>query len=225
MDAIFALPIGALLIFCLRVIDVSMATFRTILAVRGERGLAAAIGFVEVLIWITAVGQALQHVDSPLHLLGYAGGFATGNYVGVWLEERLALGLSVLHAVTRLESQEVNDTTSMLLADRLRDAGYAVTQIEGRGRDGNVGLLKIVVPRRRVHAVHELLRDYDPDVFVTTEEVLATRGGYMQLAGRKLPALRRLIDLGSTPFGQRPWAQREEPGESPTGRDGQGLAF
>ncbi|KPK57931.1 MAG: hypothetical protein AMS21_11020, partial [Gemmatimonas sp. SG8_38_2] len=162
MDAIFALPIGALLIFCLRVIDVSMATFRTILAVRGERGLAAAIGFVEVLIWITAVGQALQHVDSPLHLLGYAGGFATGNYVGVWLEERLALGLSVLHAVTRLESQEVNDTTSMLLADRLRDAGYAVTQIEGRGRDGNVGLLKIVVPRRRVHAVHELLRDYDP---------------------------------------------------------------
>jgi len=195
VDAIFALPIGALLIFSLRVIDVSMSTIRMILVVRGRRELAAAIGFVEVLIWITAVGQALQHVNSPLHLIGYAGGFATGNYVGVWLEERLALGLSVLHAVTRLDSKDGTAGESMLLADRLRDAGYAVTHIEGQGRDGNVGLLKIVVPRRRVHAVHELLRDYDPDVFVTTEEVLATRGGYMQLAGRKMPALRLPIHL------------------------------
>ena len=96
VSELFALPVGALLIFLLRIVDVSMATVRLIFAVRGRRGLAAVIGFFEILVWIFAVGQALQHLDSVLHLLGYAAGFATGSYVGVWLEGRLALGLSVL---------------------------------------------------------------------------------------------------------------------------------
>lgn len=165
-----------------------MATVRLIFAVRGRRGLAAIIGFFEILVWIFAVGQALQHLDSVLHLLGYAGGFAAGSYVGVWLEGRLALGLSVVHAVCRSEAASDRATAGQL-ATAIRLAGYAVTEIEGRGRDGSVDLLKIVVPRRRAGTIIDLVRDYDPDAFITVEEVRATQGGYMQLAGRKTPVL------------------------------------
>jgi uncharacterized protein YebE (UPF0316 family) len=184
---LFALPVGALLIFLLRIVDVSMATVRMIFAVRGRRGLAAVIGFFEILVWIFAVGQALQHLDSILHLLGYAAGFATGSYVGVWLEGRLALGLSVVHAVCRSEAEGVN--LAGQLANAIRLAGFAVTEIEGRGRDGEVDLLRIVLPRRRTRTLIELIRDYDPDAFITVEEVRATQGGYMQFAGRKSPVL------------------------------------
>lgn len=187
VSELFALPVGALLIFLLRIVDVSMATVRLIFAVRGRRGLAAVIGFFEILVWIFAVGQALQHLDSILHLLGYAAGFATGSYVGVWLEGRLALGLSVVHAVCRSGAERVN--LAGQLASAIRMAGFAVTEIEGRGRDGGVDLLRIVVPRRRARTLIELIRDYDPDAFITVEEVRATQGGYMQLAGRKSPVL------------------------------------
>lgn len=187
VSELFALPLGALLIFLLRVIDVSMATVRLIFAVRGRRGLAAIIGFFEILVWIFAVGQALQHLDSILHLLGYAGGFATGSYVGVCLEARLALGLSVVHAVCRSEDDGVK--LAGQLANAVRLAGFAVTEIEGRGRDGDVDLLRIVVPRRRAATLIELIRDYDPSAFITLEEVRATQGGYLQVAGRKTPVL------------------------------------
>jgi uncharacterized protein YebE (UPF0316 family) len=92
MVDILAAPVGALIIFGLRVVDVSMGTVRMILGVRGYRGQAATIGFFEVLIWLIAVGAALQHLTSILHIVGYAGGFAVGNYAGIWLESRFALG-------------------------------------------------------------------------------------------------------------------------------------
>lgn len=187
INELFALPLGALLIFMLRVVDVSMATVRLIFAVRGRRGLAALIGFFEILVWIFAVGQALQHLNSIPHLLGYAGGFAAGSYVGVWLEGRLALGLSVVHAVCR--SEDDGTSPAGQLANAIRLAGFAVTEIEGRGRDGDVDLLRIVVPRRRARALTELIQDYDPNAFITVEEVRATQGGYMQMAGRKSPVL------------------------------------
>ena len=78
MDALLAAPIGALLIFLLRIVDVSMSIMRMILAVRGHRVAAASIGFFEVLIWLVAVGAALEHLDSWLHIVGYAAGFAAG---------------------------------------------------------------------------------------------------------------------------------------------------
>lgn len=222
VSELFALPVGALLIFLLRIVDVSMATVRLIFAVRGRRGLAAVIGFFEILVWIFAVGQALQHLDSILHLLGYAAGFATGSYVGVWLEGRLALGLSVVHAVCRSEAEGVN--LAGQLANAIRLAGFAVTEIEGRGRDGGVDLLRIVVPRRRARTLIELIRDYDPNAFITVEEVRATQGGYMQLAGRKspvltLPWLHNGRDKGVVPdlagVSLRANADREPPSRAP----------
>ena len=179
MEDLIAAPIGALIIFSLRVVDVSMGTLRMIFSVRGYRGYAAAIGFVEVLIWLMAVGATLQHLTSILHIVGYAGGFAAGNYTGIWLEGRFAIGTNVVRATFRDDGD--GDTPRWhRTAEALREAGFAVTELEGRGREQPVCILNVVTKRKLVDEVMRIVQTYDTDAFVTVEEVRFTRGGYFQ---------------------------------------------
>lgn len=188
LDSVFAAPIGALLIAVLRVADVSMAMMRMILAVRGHRIIASLLGFVEVLIWLVAVGMALEHLNSVLHVLGYAGGFALGTYAGIWLEEYVALGTSVVHAVVSRSTPGSNEEQGGGVAARqLRDDGFAVTELEGRGRESSVDILNVIVPRRRVSQVVDIIRRSDPGAFVSIEEVRSVQGGHSLPAVRKLP--------------------------------------
>ena len=185
MADLFASPLGALLIFGLRIIDVSMSMVRMLLAVRGHRMLAAGLGFVEVLIWVVAVGYALQHLNSPIHVIGYAAGFAAGNYVGIWLESKFALGMSVIHAVLNAGTVGDDPLAGPGVAHALRDAGYAVTELHGRGRDQDVLMLNVVIPRRQVPRVVRLVEDQAPGAFVTVEDVRASYGGYLRPTDRK----------------------------------------
>lgn len=193
MGAWFASPWGALLIFGLRIVDVSMSMIRMILAVRGYRGRAAVIGFFELLVWLMAVGQALQHLHSVWHVLGYAAGFAAGNYVGVWLEERFAIGLRVVRAIFRNGTER----RGALAARLLRERGFGVTEVQGRGREDVVEILDLIVERRHVPEVVQLLRQVDPNVFISIEEVRAIQRSYVRPGGRKLPFLTRLQTLSS----------------------------
>lgn len=185
MDALFALPFGPFVIFAMRIVDVSMGTVRLIVMVRGQRVTAALIGFVEVLMWIVAVGYALQHLDSAYHIIGYAAGFATGNFVGVTVEERLALGLVVVRAII---PDEADGTTARVL----RDHGYAVTELQGQGREGPVDVLNTVVARREAPAVIDVIETHVPRSFVTVEEIRTTRRGYIRPRSR-LGSLTRLV--------------------------------
>jgi uncharacterized protein YebE (UPF0316 family) len=109
-------------IFFARIADVSIGTFRTICVVRGMRILAPVLGFFEVAIWITAVSGALRYLgDHWYNVIAYAGGFATGNAVGMWIEERLAIGMQAIRLIS--------STRSAAVAAGLRLAGYAVTEI------------------------------------------------------------------------------------------------
>ena len=97
---LFDLPWGPLLIFGLRVADVSIDTMRVLFAVRGKRYHAASLGFFQALIFILVVGNVLQHLGSVWHVLGYAAGFATGTLVGVQIENAVAYGLSTVRIVS-----------------------------------------------------------------------------------------------------------------------------
>ncbi len=189
LDPWFAAPIGALLICLLRITDVSMSIMRMILAVRGHRILAAAIGFFEVLIWLVAVGKALEHLNSVVHVIGYAGGFAVGNYVGIWLEGRFALGVNVVRAVIRRPGGVAKAPHAVKAARLLRTEGFAVTEIEGKGLRSYVDILNVVTPRRRVPNVIRIIREQDPTTFLSVEEVRSIEGGYIRPGGRKLPFL------------------------------------
>lgn len=170
-------PLGPLVIFLLRITDVSMATMRTLLLMRGHRILAPVIGFFEVLIWVVAIGIVVQHLESPLHVIGYAGGFATGSYLGMLLEERLALGLATVRAVVRAGGPE--------LSAELRDAGFGVTEMLGRGREGDVEVLYSVLPRRRVRQALDLIDRDAPEAFVVVDEPRRVQRGWLYPARKK----------------------------------------
>lgn len=171
MVELLAGPWGPLLIFLLRIIDVSLGTTRMLLVVRGARVAAPVIAFFEILIWLMAAGAAVQNLDSPFHVVAYAGGFAAGTAVGVWAERKLALGISTVQAVSRGSAEA--------LADRLREAGWGVTEISGEGREGRVSIVSTIVRRREVGEVVELMEAEDPDAFVTVHDDTQVRRGWL----------------------------------------------
>jgi uncharacterized protein YebE (UPF0316 family) len=169
VDALFASPWGALVIFFLRIVDVSCDTMRVIFAIRGKRAIAAALGFIQALVWIFAVGNAVKHLNSVLHVLGYAGGYAMGTYIGVSLEQAIAYGVATVRIVTK--------RAGIGIAAALREQGYGVTESQGVGRDGAVDVLNSVVQRRHLDDVLSLVTTMDGEAFVTVEEPRVLLGG------------------------------------------------
>jgi uncharacterized protein YebE (UPF0316 family) len=167
-----------LLIFCARICDVSIGTIRTMLVISGHRVVSAALGFVEVTVWVLAVGSVINHLgDGNLWtLVGYAGGFATGVLVGMWLEERLALGLRIVRIIS--VDQAVR------LSDALRAHGFRVTRVEGSGRTGPVEISFLVIRRRQLRELRDKLRAVNPKAFMTVERVdVASGGGFDEGGG------------------------------------------
>jgi uncharacterized protein YebE (UPF0316 family) len=177
MEALMASAWGPLVIFCLRIVDVSLSTMRMLLAVRGVKFVAPLIGFFEVLVWILAVGSAIRHMNSPLHLAGYAGGFATGTLVGLMIEERIALGMATIRVVSRHGGVEV--------AEALRERGFGVTEFAGHGREGHVEVVDAVLRRRDLPTVLKEIDYWDPEAFVTIQEPRAIRRGWLMQQRRK----------------------------------------
>jgi uncharacterized protein YebE (UPF0316 family) len=181
LEALFAGPYGPLVIFCLRIVDVSLSTVRILLAVRGHRTIVPIIGFFEVLIWVFAVGNAIRYLNSGWHVLGYAAGYATGSVLGLNIEERLAIGYATIRVVSR--------RAGVALADALRTIGFGVTEFAGQGRDGPVEVIYTVCLRRDIARVIEEVERWDAQAFITVEEPRDIRWGWMRTAPRFSPGL------------------------------------
>ncbi|HXY31949.1 MAG TPA: DUF2179 domain-containing protein [Gemmatimonadaceae bacterium] len=166
---LFALPWGPVIIFFLRICDVSLDTMRVLFTVRGQRAVAAVLGFFQALIWIVAVGNAIKHLDSIWHILAYAAGFGTGTLVGITIERALAYGLTAVRIVSQHGGVEI--------ADALRARGYGVTEMPGYGRDGSVEIVSSVVQRQHLDDIIAIVEQYDPNAFVTSEQPHILRGG------------------------------------------------
>lgn len=177
LEAVFAGPWGPLVIFSLRIVDVSLATMRMLLAVRNQKLLVPLIGFFEVLVWLFAAGNAIRFLDSPLHVVGYAAGFSMGNIVGLWVEEKLALGLATVRIISAHGGVE--------MADSLRNKGFGVTEFAGQGREGTVEVVYTVARRAQISRILREVDFWDPDAFVTVEEPRAIHRGWMMQKRRK----------------------------------------
>ena len=159
-----------LVIFGLRVADMTLDTLRVLLVIRGRKALAWTLGFVQSAIWVVAISSVLRHVDNLWNVVGYAGGFATGTVIGMVIEERLAIG----HGHVRV----ISPHRGSALADAIRASGYAVTELAGRGKDGMVSVLTCSVRRRDVSQVTRQVHNVDPEAFVTVEDVRPLHRGY-----------------------------------------------
>ena len=159
----------ALALFVGRVLDVSLGTIRMILTVSGSRWWAALLGFLELVIWVLAVGGVVTNLGSPIIVIAYAGGFAVGTLVGVTLEGRLALGFRTVTIINRDPTRHV--------ASGLRALGYTATRIEGSGRDGTVEVVIAVIRRRHLEQVRRALQELAPQAFVSIERAERPLGG------------------------------------------------
>lgn len=165
----YAWVILPIIIFFARICDVTLGTLRIIFVSRGKQYLAPLLGFFEVLIWIIVVGQLVQNLQSVTAYIAYAGGFAAGNFVGMWLENRIAIGTYVLRVI-------VNDNGEALVK-KIYATGFGATKISGEGYAGPVNLIYIIVKRKQVNQVLKIIHDTAPNAFVTIEEVRSTEKG------------------------------------------------
>ncbi|MBN2119621.1 MAG: DUF2179 domain-containing protein [Candidatus Omnitrophica bacterium] len=158
----FFLP---LLIFLARVSDVSMDTMRILFISRGKRLIAPLLGFVQVLIWLLAIRQIFLNLSNPVCYIAYAAGFAMGTWVGILLEEKLAIGIQVLRVITRKDAAK--------LIGFLQSHGYGVTSVDGRGITGKVSIIYTIVKRQDIPNVINIIMGFNPKAFYTIEDVRA----------------------------------------------------
>ena len=162
----FLLP---LLIFLARICDVTMGTMRIIMISKGKKLLAPVLGFFEILIWITVIGKIMQNLSNPVCYVAYAGGFAIGNYVGMKVEEKLAIGLIVLRIITQKEASG--------LIKELREIGFGITEVDAIGKGNKVHVIFSIIKRHDIPVVVEKINNFNPKAFYTIEDIRAVSQG------------------------------------------------
>jgi len=176
-------------IFFIRIVDVSLATVRLIFISRGIRFFSAILGFFEVLVWLVAVSQIIQNLNSPVHYIAYAAGFGMGNFVGVSIEKRLSYGHRIITVITQKDSSQ--------LIESFRRLKYGVTAIGGEGAKGPVKLIFSVVRKGQVETAIKAIKKFNPKAFYTIEDIktVSEEAEMAQMKKAGLPAFARTILL------------------------------
>ncbi|NLJ84483.1 MAG: DUF2179 domain-containing protein [Halanaerobiaceae bacterium] len=169
---------GYLFIFIARASDVTLATIRMLMVVQGRKLQAALIGFFEVSIYVMALGKVVSNLDNPGNILAYALGFACGNYIGITIENRIALGKQAAQVVVK---EEKNDE----LVKHLRENGFGVTVIDAEGREGHRKILHIVFNRKDLDRLKQVIYDFEENAFITVNNINPISGGYFSPKKRK----------------------------------------
>ncbi len=183
-----------LLIFLARVGDVTIGTIRIIFVSKGKKYIAPILGFFEVFIWILAISRIMQNLDNYVNYFAYAGGFAAGNYVGMLLEEKIAMGVMVVRVITQKPAD--------LLIEKLIGMGCGITSIDARGTKEDVHVIFSVIHRSELKTVINVIKKYNPRAFYSVEDVRYVNEGVF-------PVRRSL--LGKSPNGSafRRWRKEK----------------
>lgn len=162
-----------LFIFFGKIIEVSVATIRIVLINRGERTKGSIIAFVEIVLWIFITGTVLADFrNNPLKIVVFSLAFAIGNFVGSWLESKIALGLSTIQVITCNPHEELVNT--------LRANNLAVTVMDGEGKEGPRKILLIHLKRNRIASTVKLINKTSANCVVSVSDVKMLRGGFIK---------------------------------------------
>ncbi len=168
-----------IMIFFLKMIEVSVAVVRIILITRGQKLIGSFLSFFELLLWLFLVTTVLIGItEDPIKALVYAAGFAVGQFIGTVIESKIALGN------VRVEAIVIRDHEDSL-ATILRDKGYAITTIKAQGMVLPRSILLFYVPRKRLSLLVKELKIYQKNVVITVEDIKPIYGGYRKLKSRR----------------------------------------
>jgi uncharacterized protein YebE (UPF0316 family) len=182
---VFRWVILPLLIFCARIFDVSIGTLRIIYVTRSMKLLAMVCGFFEVLIWLTAITQIMQHLSNFVMYITYAGGFAVGNYIGILIENKLAVGFVALRIITQKDATE--------LVEHLKERDYGITTEAAYGLSGNVQLVFTIVRRKELKEVIDVIKNFNPGAYFSIEDVREVSNGTFTLPEKRKMDVHRTI--------------------------------
>jgi uncharacterized protein YebE (UPF0316 family) len=166
---LFSYAIMPFLIFLARICDVSIGTMRIIFVSKGNRNVAPVLGFFEVLIWIIAISKIMQNLDNYVNYVAYAAGFATGNFVGMIIEEKLAMGIQMIRVFTNEKGMD--------LVKILNNNGFGATTIEAHGAKEKIHLVYSIVHRNELGKVLEVINSFNPKAFFTIEDIKGVNEG------------------------------------------------
>ena len=161
--------IGGFVIFLLRLIDMCLDTLRMLFVVRGQRVIVWILGVTTSIIYIVAISNVLSGKNHPFTILCYGVGYATGNVLGMRIEERLAIGFKQVNIVSKDKGHEI--------AEALREQGYGVTEMVGQGRDGTVDLVSTSVKRKHAKEVRKIIKNIDSAAFITEDDFSPVQSG------------------------------------------------
>lgn len=169
-NEIWPIIIIPVLIMLARICDVTLGTLRIIFLARGMKLLAPVLGFFEVLIWLVAIGQIMQNLSNWVNYISYASGFAVGNYVGMLIEEKLAIGMLAVRIITQKQATE-------LIAD-LQKNNIGTTSIDAKGMKGKVAIIFLIIKRSNLPAVRKMIKLHNPHAFVSINDIRSVHEGY-----------------------------------------------
>lgn len=158
------------LILIIRIVNLSLSTLRVFTVVRGRKRAAWILGFAQSLLFITVIAGVLINLDNPWNLVAYAAGFATGNVLGIIIDDRIAPG----HSLVRITSPG----RGAAIAETLHQANLGATEVAGSGREGTVSLIYCYSPRRQVRKIKDLVLRQDSNAFMTVLQVRQIGGGW-----------------------------------------------
>jgi uncharacterized protein YebE (UPF0316 family) len=175
---LFTWVILPLLIFFARIMDVSIGTLRLIFVSKGYKFYAPILGFFEVIVWLLAIGQIMQHLDNFLCYFAYGLGFATGNYLGIILEEKMSLGTVLIRVVPKV------DTTNLI--NQLREKSFGASLVDIEGMTGKLKMIFMIVKRKDLNEAMGIIQEHNPQSFVTIEDVKTAKEGYFRISRKKM---------------------------------------
>ncbi|MFM8931463.1 MAG: DUF2179 domain-containing protein [Gemmataceae bacterium] len=164
-----------LVIFIAEMMVVTLATIRIIFVARGKRMLAAILGFFEISIWLFAIGHVMSNLSNPWCTIAFAAGFTLGNYLGITLESKLAIGTLGVSIFARGDAEP--------LLKMLRDHGFGATRVQAEGSTGPVQVVTTIIPRRERGRVERLISRVAPGQFFVVDEVQETVRGIFPASG------------------------------------------
>ena len=183
----FSWIILPILIFISRLGDVTMATLRHIFISKGFKKIVPILGFFEVLIWLVAMRQVFSHLNNAACFIAWAAGFSAGTYLGMYIEERLAIGAQIIRIITNESIDE--------LTDALKRNHQGVTIVDGKGAMDPVKLIFTIVKRANKKEVLMLIETHAPNAFYSIEDVKGSEHGVFSEKGNS-SALKRLFAIG-----------------------------
>lgn len=161
-----------LLIFLSKVADVASGTIRIIFISRGMKLLAPIVGFFEISVWLLAINLVLTNMEHFPAIFAYASGFAIGSYVGILIEEKMAMGISILKVISQYSAEE--------LIEELKERGFRSTIVDAQGQYGPVKIIYIIIKRKHISETLGIVKKFNPNAFYTITDIRSAEGSFFQ---------------------------------------------